>query len=160
RFDQHFEPEAEPTGIEPVRVARSAAGAPQIDVEDARQLLRCGQRYDFAAVLEPNHTDQPVQDLRIELTYDLRKVGCFEEAGEEMRRPVRVQSFKGHASSESTKVARPSRDVTLYFLIGYMDFLLCVCLTEPYNRSVRKILPSSLSRVFFFHSQFCVSLAT
>jgi hypothetical protein len=55
-----------------------------------------------------------------------------------MRLPLRIQGVGWHAgTSGPTKVARRSRDASLYFIIGYIYFFLGVRLTDPYNRGVR-----------------------
>ncbi len=73
RFHHHFEPETEAIGVE-LLVQAWLGRAPQVEVEDRRQLAGCRQRHELAAILESAVLDDAVQHLRWQSRDDVREV--------------------------------------------------------------------------------------
>src|SRR5262249_28421143 len=61
-FQQHFEPHAETVGVE-LLVPTGLGGAPQVEIKNARQLLRRCQRHDLAAILKPTGLNDSVKQI-------------------------------------------------------------------------------------------------
>ena len=74
---QDLEPFAEPAGIELFFDSRPRR-LPEIQIEDARELRRRGERHHLAALLEAVRLDDLVQQLRRELGDDLCQRRCLE----------------------------------------------------------------------------------
>jgi hypothetical protein len=53
---------------------------PQVEVEDALELFRCGQRDQIATVFESTRLDDLVEDLGLESRHDVCEVRRVEEA--------------------------------------------------------------------------------
>ncbi len=96
---QNGQPEAEPIRIEPFVRARRAC-APEIQIEDARELRRRGERDEFGAVLQPVRLYDAVQHLRLESRHDRRKIGRIQQADE---RRLRLRHGDGHLSGGCRK---------------------------------------------------------
>src|SRR5262249_10517884 len=60
---QHLEPHAETVGVE-LLVPACLGGAPQVEIKNARQLLRRCQRHDLAAILKPTGLNDSVKQIR------------------------------------------------------------------------------------------------
>ena len=101
-FHQHFEPHAETIGVELLVQAR-LAGAPQVEIEDARQLVGCRQRHELAAILESAALNDPVKQLGLQSRDDVREVRRVQNAIEQR---TLVSSV-----SPCRTVARPTRAV-------------------------------------------------
>src|SRR5262245_5544538 len=62
-FHQHFEPHAETIGVE-LLVPAGLGSAPQVEIKNARQLLRRRQRHELAAILKPTGLNNSVKQIR------------------------------------------------------------------------------------------------
>ena len=85
RFHQHFEPHAEAIGVE-LLVQAWLASAPQVEIEDTRQLVGRRQRHELAAILESTALNEPVQHLGLQSRDDLREVRRVQDAIEQRTR--------------------------------------------------------------------------
>jgi hypothetical protein len=81
-FHQHFEPHAETIGVEAL-VQAGFASAPQVEVEDTRQLVRCGQRHELAAILESTAPDDAVEHFGLQPRNHVRDVRNVQNAIEQ-----------------------------------------------------------------------------
>ena len=84
-FHQHFEPDAETIGVE-LLVQAWLAGAPQVEIEDARQLAGRRQRHELAAILESTALNDPVKHLGWQSRDDVREVRRVQNAIEQRTR--------------------------------------------------------------------------
>jgi len=82
RLHQHFEPETESPGVQLFVETRTVA-APQVAIEDGRQLRGRRQRHDLAAVFESATLDDPMKEFRLEPRDRLRKVRRVQNALEQ-----------------------------------------------------------------------------
>ena len=85
RFHQHFEPHAETIGVE-LLVQAWLASAPQVEIEDTRQLVGCRQRHELAAILESTALNDPVKHLGWQSRDDVREVRRVQNAIEQTTR--------------------------------------------------------------------------
>ena len=85
RFHQHFEPETEAIGVEQI-VQTRLGRAPQIEIEDRRQLTGCRQRHELAAILESAVLYDAVQQFRGQARDDVREVRRVENPHEQRTR--------------------------------------------------------------------------
>ena len=67
------------------------AGAPQVEIEDARQLAGCRQRHQLAAILESTALNDPVKHLGWQSRDDVREVRRVQNAIEQTASAVCVQ---------------------------------------------------------------------
>ena len=81
RLQEHFQPHAEATGVEPLVGARHGR-SPQVEIEDARQLLGCRQRHELRAVLEPDALNDAMQQLGLKARNRLCEVWRVQNAFE------------------------------------------------------------------------------
>ena len=78
-IDEHLEPYAEAIGIERLVQARTV-GAPQIEIKYAFELVGCGQRDEFAALLESTRLNNLVKQSGLQLRDDLREMRRIQNA--------------------------------------------------------------------------------
>ena len=76
---------AETIGVE-LLVPAWLGGAPQVQIEDARQLAGCRQRHQLAAILESTVLNDPVKDLGRQSGDDVRQVRRVQDAIEQITR--------------------------------------------------------------------------
>ena len=85
RVQEHLEPDAETIRVEPfVRAWR--ARAPEIEIEDARQLRGRRERDDLRARLEPAGLDHAIEDFGLQARDDRRQVRGVQQAGQQRSR--------------------------------------------------------------------------
>jgi hypothetical protein len=94
RIHQHFKPHTEAIGVE-LLVAPRLLGAPQVEIEDARQLFGGRQCHELAAILEAATLNHPMQDLGWKLRDDVREVWCVENALEQRALVAGVPQRRG-----------------------------------------------------------------
>src|SRR5262249_32678802 len=80
-FCQHFEPYAEPIGIE-LLVHAWLGGTPQIEIKDARELLGRRQHQQLAAILESAALNDSVKQLGLQSRDNVLEVRRSENASE------------------------------------------------------------------------------
>src|SRR5262249_16277629 len=78
-------PDAKPVRIEPF-VKAWRGGAPDIDVENAPELLRRGKGHEFRTILEAPALNDAMKHLGLQARDDLREVVCVQEPIEECPR--------------------------------------------------------------------------
>jgi hypothetical protein len=84
-FHQYFEPHAETIGVE-LLVCAWLANAPQVEVEDTRQLAGCRQRHELAAILESTALDDAVKHLGWQSRDDVHETWRVQNAIEQRTR--------------------------------------------------------------------------
>ena len=82
---QHLQPHAKPIDIE-LFVGAGRASVPDIDVQNARQLRRRGERHEFGRILEPADLNDAVKDFRRKVGNDFCQIGCIQQAIEQRTR--------------------------------------------------------------------------
>jgi hypothetical protein len=85
RFHHYFEPEAEAIAVE-LLVQAWLGRAPQVEIEDGRQLAGCRQRHELAAILESTALYDPVKHLGWQSRHDMREVRRLQNAIEQRAR--------------------------------------------------------------------------
>ena len=94
---QHLEPQPEPVGVE--RLLRAGGiRAPEVVVEDSRELLGRRERHDLAAVLDAAVADEAGQDPRVEALDHLGEVGRVEETRKKAAGRPRHERARGHVN--------------------------------------------------------------
>src|SRR5262249_7646453 len=109
-FHQHFEPQAEAPGVQ-LFVEAGPVAAPQVAIEDHRQLRGRRQRHELAAILESAALNDPMQDFGLQPRDDLREVRRVQNALEQSPRVSSVWWSEAFAPAVRVTRARVAKRV-------------------------------------------------